>query len=89
MRKRPNVGDVIRYRYKGEYEYATYLGRGSMRILNPSRIPIGTTIHSCIWKKDLPYVLSSRTVKSQLPTYTNSMPSKFDNKPYTEEELKP
>jgi len=65
--ERPNPGDVIRYKYNYEWEYSRYQGDGSILIMNPAKIEVGTTIKTVVWKMDRPEVRSTSITKTALP----------------------
>lgn len=54
------IGTFIRYRYRGEWCYATIsrviagecAGELCHMLLGEDQIPSGSTIHTCVWKKN-------------------------------------
>lgn len=45
-------GDIIVYNYKGEDEYAIWLGNETRQLIGPDRPAYATRIIRGVWKKD-------------------------------------
>lgn len=45
------IGSIVRYKYKGDWEYAEVQEAG-VRLISVWSVTEGTPLHDCVWKGD-------------------------------------